>query len=259
MNNSTTDAAFNELLAIVKRLRTDCPWDREQTHRSLTAPLLEETYEVIEAIETSDMPELKKELGDVLLHVVFQSMLAEETSDFTINDVIRSQIEKLIFRHPHVFGDTKVTGTEEVKKNWEMLKKQEGKLSVLDGVPKHLPALQRAARIQEKAAKLGFDWDSNEGVIDKINEEIAEFKAETDPVKRSEEFGDILFSLVNYSRHANIDAEAALRGSSVKFDRRFRLIEPSLQTALSANKHMSLEEMDVLWNQVKTAERDSLL
>jgi MazG family protein len=255
MNNSTADATFSELLAIVKRLRTDCPWDREQTHQSLTAPLLEETYEVIEAIETSDMPELKKELGDVLLHVVFQSMLAEETSDFTINDVIRSQIDKLIFRHPHVFGDTKVSGTAEVKKNWEMLKKQEGKVSVLDGVPQQLPALQRAARIQEKAAKLGFDWDSNEGVINKISEEIAEFKAETDPIKRSEEFGDILFSLVNYSRHANIDAEAALRGSSLKFERRFRQIEPSLQTAMTDNKHLSLDEMDVLWNEVKTAEK----
>ncbi len=253
MNNSTTDAALGELLAVVKRLRSDCPWDREQTHQSLTAPLLEETYEVIEAIETGDMPELKKELGDVLLHVVFQSMLAEETSDFTINDVISSQIEKLIFRHPHVFGDTKVSGTEEVKKNWEMLKKQEGKLSVLDGVPMQLPALQRAARIQEKAAKLGFDWDSNEGVIDKINEEIAEFKAETDPVKRSEEFGDILFSLVNYSRHANIDAEAALRGSSIKFERRFRKIESPLQIAMANKPPLTLDEMDVLWDEVKAA------
>jgi len=255
MNNSTVDAAFSELLAVVKRLRTDCPWDREQTHQSLTAPLLEETYEVIEAIETADMHELKKELGDVLLHVVFQSMLAEETSDFTINDVIRSQIKKLIFRHPHVFGDTKVTGTEEVKKNWEMLKKQEGKVSVLDGVPKQLPALQRATRIQEKAAKLGFDWDSNEGVIDKIYEEIAEFKAETDPVKRSQEFGDLLFSLVNYSRHANIDAEAALRDSSLKFERRFRKIEPAIQTAISANINLSLDEMDGLWEEVKRFER----
>ncbi len=256
MNNSTADATFSELIAVVKRLRTDCPWDREQTHQSLTAPLLEETYEVIEAIEIGDMPELKKELGDVLLHVVFQSMLAEETSEFTINDVIRSQIDKLIFRHPHVFGDTKVSGTEEVKKNWEMLKKQEGKVSVLDGVPKQLPALQRSARIQEKAAKLGFDWDSTEGVIDKINEEIAEFKAETDPIKRSEEFGDLLFSLVNYSRHTNIDAEAALRDSSLKFERRFRTIEPAIQTAISAKIKLSLDEMDELWDEVKRAERN---
>lgn len=254
MNKSTANVAFSELIAIVKRLRTDCPWDREQTHQSLTAPLLEETYEVIEAIEMGDMPELKKELGDVLLHIVFQSMLAEETSDFTITEVIRSQIDKLIFRHPHVFGDTKVSGIEEVRKNWEMLKKQEGKVSVLDGVPKQLPALQRSARIQEKAAKLGFDWDSTEGVIDKINEEIAEFRAETDPIKRSQEFGDLLFSLVNYSRHANIDAEAALRDSSLKFERRFRKIEPTLQTAMSNNTRLTLAEMDVLWEEVKMRE-----
>lgn len=255
MNNSTADTSFSELLAVVKRLRTDCPWDREQTHQSLTAPLLEETYEVIEAIEMGDISELKKELGDVLLHVVFQSMLAEETSNFSINDVIRSQIEKLIFRHPHVFGDTKVTGTEEVKKNWEMLKKQEGKVSVLDGVPKHLPALQRATRIQEKAAKLGFDWDSSEGVIEKIHEEIAEFIAETDPIKRSLEFGDLLFSLVNYSRHAGIDAEAALRDSTLKFERRFRKIEPDINSAILSSVNLSLDEMDLLWNKVKNGEK----
>lgn len=255
MDKSTADDNFSDLIAIVKRLRTDCPWDREQTHQSLTAPLLEETYEVIEAIEMGDISELKKELGDVLLHVVFQSMLAEESSDFTINDVIRSQIEKLVFRHPHVFGDTKISGTEEVKKNWEILKKQEGKESVLDGVPKQLPALQRAARIQEKAAKLGFDWDSPEGVIDKIHEEIAEFNAETDIIKRSQEFGDLLFSLVNYSRHSGIDAEAALRDSSFKFERRFRKIEPDINNANASSINLTLDEMDKLWNKVKNEEK----
>lgn len=249
--NSTLDTSFSDLIDVVKKLRTDCPWDREQTHQSLTAPLLEETYETIDAIESGDLNELKKELGDVLLHVVFQAMLAEESATFTINDVIRSQIDKLIFRHPHVFGDTKVSGTDEVKKNWEMLKKQEGKLSVLDGVPKQLPALQRAARIQDKAAKLGFDWDAPEDVIDKICEEITEFNAETDAVKRFEEFGDILFSLVNYSRHADIDAEAALRNSTKKFELRFRRIEPALQSAITDESPLTLEEMDVLWEKAK--------
>jgi XTP/dITP diphosphohydrolase len=257
MNNSSTLAAFSELIDIVKRLRKECPWDREQTHQSLTAPLLEETYEVIEAIESADMQELKKELGDVLLHVVFQSVLAEETTSFTLTEVINSESEKLIYRHPHVFGDMEVAGTEQVKQNWEMLKKKEtGRESVLDGVPKQLPALQRANRIQEKAAKVGFDWKETDGVLAKVSEEIEEFKAESDLINREKEFGDILFSLVNFARHTNIDPERALRTSCEKFERRFKSMEIHLLTINKNMQLLPLNELESLWELVKSKEKN---
>jgi MazG family protein len=245
------ESSFSSLYEIVLRLRKDCPWDREQTPKSLRAPLIEEAYEVIEAIDSADPMHLQKELGDVLLHVIFQSVLAEETDSFNLTDVIESESEKLIFRHPHVFGKATVKDAEEVALNWEQLKKKEGKESVLDGVPFSMPALQRAERIQDKASKVGFDWPDAGGVIDKVREEIGEFLAETDPVRKEDEFGDVLFSLVNFARHAKIDPESALRNAITKFEKRFRIVEIETEKTGKLMKNSTLEELDLFWNKAK--------
>lgn len=246
---------FDEFINIVRRLRKDCPWDRIQTHLSLRRCLLEETYEVLEAIDEGNMQELKKELGDILLQVVFHSNIAEENEDFTLSEVIRSETKKLIERHPHVFGDVQVKDSDEVKKNWEKLKKKEGRISVIDGIPEELPALLKAYRIQEKASKVGFDWKDEKPVFDKIIEEINELRNNIDtgkPVKEIEdEFGDVLFSIVNYSRFLKINPEDALRRTIKKFRERFQKIEKYAEENNKVLDEMTLEEMDEIWNKAK--------
>ena len=246
---------FDEFVNIVRQLRKDCPWDRIQTHLSLRRCLLEETYEVLEAIDEGNMQELKKELGDILLQVVFHSNIAEENKDFTLSEVIRSETSKLIERHPHVFGDVQVKDSDEVKKNWERLKKKEGRISIIDGIPEELPALLKAYRIQEKASKVGFDWKDEKPVFDKIIEEINELRNNIDtgkPVKEIEdEFGDVLFSIVNYSRFLKINPEDALRRTIKKFRKRFQKIEKFAEENNKVLDEMTLEEMDEIWNKAK--------
>jgi MazG family protein len=246
---------FEEFYKIVQRLRKECPWDREQTHESLRRCLLEEAHEVLEAIDNGNMEELKKELGDLMLQSVLHSVMAEETNSFTMKDVLEFEINKLISRHPHIFGDVKVKDSDEVKTNWENLKAKEGRNSVLDGVPKELPALFRAYRIQEKASKVGFDWKDEKPVYDKILEEINELKKNVETSASREdiedEFGDVLFALVNYSRFLKVNPEDALRKTIEKFIKRFRKIEEyAKQNNLILDK-MTLEEMDVIWNKAK--------
>ena len=248
---------FNEFVDIVKRLRKECPWDREQTHESLRRCLLEETYEVLEAIDNSDMDELRKELGDVLLQVVFHSVMAEEKNIFKIEDVISQEMEKLIYRHPHVFGDIKVKGKEEVLTNWESLKMKEGREYVLDGIPKELPALFKAYRVQEKVAKVGFDWKDQKPVYDKILEEISELKEAIDSDIAEDiemEFGDVLFAIVNFARFIHINPEDALRKTIDKFSRRFRKIEDFAKENNNELINMTLEEMDKIWEEAKKEE-----
>ncbi|MBK8551190.1 MAG: nucleoside triphosphate pyrophosphohydrolase [Ignavibacteria bacterium] len=255
MNKENPLTEFNDFVDIVKRLRKDCPWDRIQTHLSLRRCLLEETYEVLEAIDENNMPELKKELGDILLQVIFHSNIAEENNDFTLKDVIEFETNKLIERHPHVFGDVKVKDSEEVKRNWEQLKKKEGRKSVIDGIPEELPALLKAFRIQEKASKVGFDWKDEKPVFDKITEEINELRDNVNagkPIKEIEdEFGDVLFSIVNYSRYLKINPEDALRKTIRKFRERFQKIEKYAEDNNKVLEEMTLEEMDLIWNKAK--------
>lgn len=256
MNSDNPLNEFDEFINIVKQLRKDCPWDRIQTHLSLRRCLLEETYEVLEAIDDGSMQELKKELGDILLQVVFHSNIAEENDDFTLSEVIKSETNKLIERHPHVFGDVKVKDSDEVKKNWEKLKKNEGRKSVIDGVPEELPALLKAYRIQEKASKVGFDWKDEKPVFDKIIEEINELRDNVNSGKSEQEiegeFGDVLFSIVNYSRFLKINPEDALRRTIKKFRERFQKIEKFAEENGRVLDEMTLEEMDDIWNKAKT-------
>ena len=253
---------FDEFVNIVKRLRKDCPWDRIQTHLSLRRCLLEETYETLEAIDENNLEELKKELGDVLLQVVFHSNIAEEENNFSLKEVIETETAKLVARHPHVFGDAKITDSEEVKKNWERLKKNEGRKSVTDGIPEELPALLKAYRIQEKASKTGFDWRKpgttemdEKPVFEKILEELNELKQnvenEAEHDKIEDELGDLLFSIVNYSRFLKINPEDALRRTVRKFKYRFNKIEDYARLNNRELEEMTLEEMDEIWNQAK--------
>lgn len=260
-----TQTKFNELVQIVKRLRVECPWDREQTNDSIKSATIEEAYEVVEAIDKKDYEDLKKELGDLLLHVVFHTVIVEEQNHFTIDDVIETIKEKLIRRHPHVFGETKVNGSEEVKRNWEKIKLEEGRESILDGVPPYLPALQRAHRLQEKAAKVGFDWTDKADVWKKVIEEIQEMheidekkknsvsKEEADKLskKLEEEVGDVFFALVNYSRFLGVNPEEALRFTNNKFIKRFQYIESKLRENGKSVTDSNLEEMDKYWNESK--------
>ncbi len=250
-----------EFIQIVRRLRAECPWDREQTHGSLRPMLIEEAYETVEAIDqaidTGDYTELKKELGDLLLHILFHSDLAREEGHFTLEEVVRTECEKLIYRHPHVFGNVKVEGAEHVTRNWEQLKRLEkGRNSVLDGVPASLPALQRAARTQERAAKVGFDWPDSESVWEKVREEVLEFEEELGKTehRKEEEFGDLLFSLVNLARHEGIDPEGALRHATHKFTHRFRKIEAEVEASGRPFSEYTLEELDAIWERVKQQE-----
>lgn len=260
-----TDPKFNELVEIVKRLRKECPWDREQTNESIKAATIEEAYEVVEAIEKKDYDDLKSELGDLLLHVVFHTIIASETDSFSIDDVIESIKNKLIRRHPHVFGDVTVSGSNEVKKNWEEIKLREGRKSILDGVPEILPALQRAHRLQEKAAKVGFDWEKKEDVWKKVIEEIeemheVELKKSTSTDKNSEEklyeileneVGDVFFALVNYARFLGINPENALRRTNSKFIARFNYVEKQISKLGKQISESNLEEMDKYWEESK--------
>ena len=245
---------FDDLVEIVQILRDQCPWDRKQTHQSIKDNLNEEAYEAVESIDNKDFDELEKELGDVLLHVVFHSRMAEQTDTFSIKDVIYSIQEKLIRRHPHVFGDAEADDEEQVAENWESIKMKEGKKSVLDGIPKQLPALIRAQRMQEKAANVGFDWPEFSQVWDKLEEELREFKEvleEGDPQKSREEFGDLLFSLVNAGRFFDLNAEDSQRSTNKKFTRRFQYIEDQLDQENKTLSEATLEDMDKHWNQAK--------
>jgi XTP/dITP diphosphohydrolase len=245
---------IEKFIKIVRRLRKDCPWDREQTHKSIRHNLIEETYEVIEAIDQNNADELKKELGDLLLHIVLHSVIAEEEKSFTLNDVIDSISEKMIRRHPHVFGNTMVKDSHDVKRNWEHIKMSEGRKSVIDGVPKEMPALLRALRIQEKASKVGFDWKRKRDVWKKVDEEIEELADAERSKNRAhieEEYGDVLFSLVNYSRFIGVNPEFALKGSIDKFSRRFYHIEKELQRRGKRIGAVSMKEMDEIWDAKK--------
>lgn len=252
--NRTPTQNFDDLVEIVRILRDECPWDRKQTHQSIKDNLIEEAYEAVEAIDESDFEELEKELGDVLLHVVFHSRMAEQTDTFSIGNVIYSIQEKLIRRHPHVFGDEAVEDEDQVAENWESIKMKEGKESVLDGIPNPLPALIRAQRMQEKAANVGFDWPEFSQVWDKLEEELQEFKEvlETgDHQKRRDEFGDLLFSLVNVGRFFDLNAEDSLRSTNKKFIRRFQYIEQQLDRENKTLSDVTLKDMDKHWNQAK--------
>lgn len=254
MNTPSRLEAFGRLLTIMEELREKCPWDRKQTLESLRPLTIEETYEMADAIIKEDMEELKGELGDLFLHLVFYSKIAEEKQAFDVEDVLNGICDKLIRRHPHIYGDTKADTAEEVKKNWEQLKLAEGKKSVLQGVPMSMPALVKAWRIQDKAKQVGFEWENREQVWEKVQEELGEF-AETmqadDHSRQEDEFGDLLFSLVNYARFAGIDPETALERTNRKFIKRFQYIEAHADKDL---REMTLAEMDALWNQAKTTE-----
>ncbi len=246
--------AFGRLVTIMDELREQCPWDRKQTIESLRQMTLEETYELTDAITEKDWKSIREELGDLLLHIVFYAKIGREQNQFTLTEVIEGICKKLVDRHPHIYGDVKVENDEDVKRNWEKLKLKEGKKSVLSGVPKALPALVKAMRLQEKAKQVGFEWENKDQVWEKVKEEEGELKeaiAEGDPKKVEEEFGDLVFSLVNFARFLNIDAENALEVTNKKFINRFTQMETQ---ALSHGKNldeMSLEEMDAIWNQVK--------
>ena len=248
---------FDDLIAIVRRLRTDCPWDREQTHASIAPLLIEEAYEVKESIAEENDAEFQKELGDILLHVVMHSVMAEEREAFTLEDVIRMIARKLVHRHPHVYGDVQAEDTETVRRNWEQLKMTEGRTSIFEGMPKALPALQRAARVQEKASKVGFDWPDSSGVWEKVTEEVEEFRHEVTSggsrERRDEEFGDLLFSLVNIARFLDIHPEEALQRTTNNFIRRFRHVEQRLQEEGTTFEETDLETMDRFWNEARFA------
>lgn len=246
--------SFDDLVNIVKILRKECPWDKKQTHESLKDHLIEESYETIEAIDREDFEELKKELGDVLLQVVFHSIMADETDQFDVGNVILAIQEKLIRRHPHVFGDAKADSEQQVAENWENIKLKEGKKSVLEGIPKKLPALIRAQRMQEKAANVGFDWPEKEQVWEKLEEELDEFKETLNGENHQEkqdELGDVLFSLVNVARNYKLDTEDSLRSTNRKFIRRFQYIEEKLKEDNRDIRETPLEDMDHYWNEAK--------
>ena len=248
--------AFGRLLDIMDELREKCPWDRKQTLQTLRHLTLEETYELTDALLNEDLPEIKKELGDVLLHLIFYSKIASEKKAFDIADVINSLNEKLIFLHPHIYADTQVSDEEEVKQNWEKLKLKEGNKSILSGVPKGLPSLIKAYRIQDKVRGVGFDFPNADEAWQKVEEEIREMKAETDTQKKEEELGDVLFSIINYSRIAGINPDAALERTNAKFISRFQEMEK-----LAADKRISLADqplplLDELWNTAKQRLKD---
>jgi len=250
---------FDELIEIVKTLRgpNGCEWDKAQTRDSLTPYLLEEAHELIDSISENNPSKIKEELGDVLLHIIFQAQIAAEAGEFTIADALQQINAKLIRRHPHVFGETKVENVNEIKKNWEEIKLKEGRQSLMDGLPKSLPALLQARRVQERAAQVGFDWSTIEPIWAKITEETRELQEAIATRKKDEiiaEFGDLLFTMVNLSRFLDIDPEEALRQTVTKFIRRFQIIETELAAAGKNIKDASLEELDKLWNQSKAEE-----
>jgi XTP/dITP diphosphohydrolase len=249
-------SAFLRLLKIMDELREQCPWDKKQTIESIRHLTIEETYELSDAILKKDPQEIKKELGDILLHIVFYAKIASETNEFAIKDVIDSLCEKLIYRHPHIYGDVKAETEEQVKQNWEQLKQKEkdGNKTVLSGVPNSMPALLKAYRIQEKARAVGFDWDDPAQVYEKVKEELNEFEAERkegNQAKAEKEFGDVLFSLINYARFMNINPEDALEQTNKKFIHRFNYMEQKVKESGKQISDCKLEELDVYWNQAK--------
>lgn len=247
-------AAFNRLLDIMDELREKCPWDKKQTLESLRHLTIEETYELADAILENDLPEIQKELGDVLLHIVFYAKIGSEKKAFDIGDVANSICDKLISRHPHIYGDIKVNDIDDVKRNWEQLKLKEGKESVLEGVPKSLPAVVKASRIQEKVAGVGFNWEKPEQVWEKVLEELAEFNEEVKAGNKEnteKEFGDVLFSMINYARFIGVHPENALEKTNKKFINRFQYLEKEAKKEGKDISEMSLVEMDVYWEKSK--------
>jgi XTP/dITP diphosphohydrolase len=255
----TPASSFERLLKIMDDLRQQCPWDKKQTLETLRHLTIEETYELSDAILEGDMQEIRKELGDLMLHLVFYAKIGSETNDFTITDVLNGICEKLINRHPHIYGDVVAETEEQVKQNWEQIKLKEGNKSVLSGVPSSLPALVKASRIQEKARGVGFDWEEKQQVWEKVEEELQEFKnefnvldnKEIDKEKAEGEFGDLLFSLINYARFININPEDALEKTNRKFIKRFQYLESKSAELGKSLKNMTLAEMDVFWNEAK--------
>lgn len=261
MSNSKKDKteAFGELLDVLDQLRVKCPWDAKQTNESLRSNTIEETYELADALLSDSTPDIRKELGDLLLHIIFYAKIADEKQQFDIADVCNSLRDKLIFRHPHVFGTQKVNGTEEVLQNWEQLKLKEkgGNKTVLAGVPASLPALIKANRIQEKAANVGFDWETKEQVWDKVKEELAEVETEiknNNKTNMEQEFGDLFFSIVNAARLYGVDPESALEKTNRKFIRRFNYVETKAKESEKSLSQMTLAEMDHFWNEAKRKE-----
>lgn len=255
MNNRKDQLlAFDRLLTIMDELREQCPWDKRQTMESLRHLTIEEVYELGDAILENDPEEIKKELGDILLHIVFYAKIGSEQKNFDIAEVTNSICEKLIDRHPHIYGDVKVANEEEVKQNWEKLKLKEGKKSVLEGVPASLPSLVKASRIQEKVAGVGFDWEEPGQVFEKLKEELEELQHEIDvhdKDKMEAEFGDVLFSMINYARFLNINPENALERTNKKFIKRFQYLESKAQERNTPLRDMSLAEMDIFWEEAK--------
>lgn len=255
----TPSSAFQRLVAIMNTLRVECPWDRKQTMESLRHLTIEEMYELADAVLENDLEEIKKELGDLLMHMVFYAKIAEEKGAFDITDALNAVCDKLITRHPHIYSDTQVSNDEDVKANWEQIKLREGNKSVLEGVPKSLPALVKAYRIQDKVRGVGFDWDDKSEVWKKVEEELQEFKTEyniaeqdnIDIEKAEQEFGDLLFALTNYARHIGINPENALERTNKKFIRRFNYLEEQAALKNLKLQDMTLEEMDVFWNAAK--------
>lgn len=246
--------AFERLLNVMDDLREKCPWDREQTMESLRQLTIEETYELADAILDNNLEEVKKELGDLFLHLVFYSKIGSEKKAFDVSDVLNGICDKLIHRHPHIYGDVKADTPEKVKQNWEKIKLKEGKKSVLEGVPKSLPALVKAARVQEKVAGVGFDWDHINQVWDKVKEELEELQVEVaagNKDKMESEFGDVLFALINYARFIDVQPENALARTNQKFISRFQWMEDAIKKDEKEMHGMSLEELDIYWNESK--------
>ncbi len=257
---SNPETAFRRLLTIMDTLREQCPWDKKQTMETLRHLTIEETYELSDSILDGDMQEIKKEIGDIMLHLVFYARIGSETNDFTIVDVLNGICDKLIHRHPHIYSDVEVADEKEVKQNWEKLKLKEGNKSVLEGVPSSLPALIKASRIQEKARGVGFDWEEKTQVWEKVEEEMREFRDEfnaadnkmIDKEKAEGEFGDLLFSLINYARFIDINPEDALEKTNKKFIKRFQYLESKAKGMGKNLKDMTLAEMDLFWNEAKS-------
>lgn len=245
--------AFARLLTIMDELRAQCPWDKKQTFDTLRILTIEETYELADAIIKKDLQEIKKEIGDLMLHMVFYAKIGSETNDFDITSVLHSVCDKLVERHPHIYGDVKVENEEQVKANWEKIKLKTGNKSVLEGVPQSLPAMVKAIRIQEKARGVGFDWDNRDQVWEKVGEELGELKAEVEKNsdKIEDEFGDLLFSLINYARFVGVNPEDALERTNRKFIQRFKYLETESAKDGKQLGEMSLEEMDAYWNKAK--------
>jgi len=246
--------SFERLLTIMDELRSQCPWDKKQTLESLRYLTIEETYELADAILEKDMDEIKGELGDLMLHMVFYSKIASETNNFDVADVLNTVCDKLIERHPHIYGDVVAETEEAVKENWEKIKLKSGKKSVLEGVPKSLPAMVKATRIQEKARGVGFDWDNKEQVFEKVKEEFEELHTEVevnDVSAIEDEFGDVLFSMINYARFIGVDPEMALERTNKKFIKRFQYLESESKSDGKIMGEMTLEEMDEYWNRAK--------